>query len=54
MPEIIPILPYKSKESLLFEKLYCKSHHKIQTHLIEEMNDTTFAISLLKTFKPVG
>ena len=46
--EIIPVLPYKSKESLLFEKLYFKSHHKIQTHLIEEINGTTSAIGLLK------
>ena len=54
IPEIIPILPYKSKESLLFEKLCFKSHHKIQTHLIEEINGTTSALGLLKTFKPVG
>ena len=54
IPEIIPILPYKSKQSLLFEKLYFKSHHKIQTHLIEEINGTTSAIGLLKTFKPVN
>ena len=52
--EIIPILPYKSKESLLFEKLYFKSHHKIQTHLIEEINGTTSALGLLKIFKAVG
>ena len=45
--EIIPILPYKLK-TLLFEKLYFKSHHKIQTHLIEEINGTTSAIGLLK------
>ena len=54
IPEIIPILPYKNKVSLLFEKLCFKSHHKIQTHLIEEINDTTSVIDLLKTFKPVG
>ena len=39
---------------MLFEKLYFKSHHKIQTHLIEEINDTTSATGLLQTFKPVG
>ena len=39
---------------MLFEKLYFKSHHKIQTHLIEEINGTTSAIGLLKTFKPFG
>ena len=54
VPEIIPILPHKSKESFVFEKLYFKSHHKIQTHLIEETNGTTSVIGLLKTFKPVG
>ena len=54
IPEILPILHYKSKESLLFEKLYFKSYHKIQTNLIEEINGTASGIGLQKTFKPVG
>ena len=39
---------------MLSGKLYFKSHHKIQIDLIEEINGTTSAIGLVKTFKTVG
>ena len=41
-------------KNICFLKNYFKSHHKIQTHLIEEISGTTSAISLLESFKPVS